>query len=73
MTYTHTYAILEVSAAAYEEIKAKLTAADYEHQFHEDDGHLVIDMNGIALQNEADGKQKTSGYRRQGRAQNAGH
>lgn len=43
---THTYAKLEVSAAAYTEIRAKLEAAGYEHAFHEDG---LIDMHGIAL------------------------
>lgn len=46
MRTTHTYAILEVSAAAYEEIRALLEAAGYQHAFHDD----VIDMHGIALQ-----------------------
>lgn len=54
MTYTHTYAILEVSASAYDEIKSKLEAAGYQHAFHDDkdeDG-IVIDMHGIALKRE---------------------
>jgi hypothetical protein len=46
---THTYALLEVSAACYEEIKAKLEAAGYADAFHNDDGKTVIDMHGIAL------------------------
>lgn len=48
---TRTYAILKVSHAAYEEIKAKLEAAGYQDQFHDDrDGDgIVIDMHGIAL------------------------
>ena len=33
---THTYVILEVSAAAYEEIASKLKEAGYEHTFHEE-------------------------------------
>jgi hypothetical protein len=49
LTQTRTYAVLEVSTAAYEEIRAKLEAAGYEHAFHEDDGRVVIDMHGIAL------------------------
>ena len=50
---THTYAVLEVSRAAYAEIKAKLEAAGYHDQFHKDhkDG-IVIDMHGIALKDE---------------------
>lgn len=44
---THTYAILEISSAAFEEIKAKLEAADYQHLFAENG--TVIDMYGIAV------------------------
>lgn len=47
---TYTFAILEVSPAAYEEIAGKLRAADYGHCFHKDSGRIVIDMQGIALQ-----------------------
>lgn len=47
---THTYAILEISYAAFEEIRASLAKAGYEHQFtKDDDGRLVIDMVGLAL------------------------
>lgn len=49
MKTTHTYAILEISPAAYDEIRSKLGAAGYESQFHEDDGQEVIDMHGIAV------------------------
>jgi hypothetical protein len=50
---TYTYATIEVSHAAYVEIKAKLEAAGYQDQFHEDreDG-VLIDMHGIALKDE---------------------
>lgn len=44
---THTYAALEVSAAAYDEIAAKLRAADYDHAIDDEEG--AIDMSGIAL------------------------
>lgn len=43
---THTYATLEVSGAAYDEIANKLKAADYGHAFM-DDG--AIDMHGIGI------------------------
>jgi len=43
---TYTFVALEVSAAAYEEIRAKLEAADYGHCFTEAG---EIDMHGIAL------------------------
>jgi len=48
---TYTYAVLEVSAEAYAEIKAKLEEAGYQHAFHEngDEHGTVIDMRGIAL------------------------
>lgn len=50
MTYTHTYAILEVSPKAYEEVRKKLAAAGYADQFLDDAEHAeVIDMHGIAL------------------------
>lgn len=52
MRTTHTYAILEISQAAYEEIKAKLEAAGYQHAFHDNDGEIVIDMHGIAVKGE---------------------
>ncbi len=44
---THTYALMEVSRAAFDEIKAKLLAAGYDHAVH-DDG-ATLDMHGIAL------------------------
>jgi hypothetical protein len=48
---THTYAVLEVSQAVYDEIRARLVEAHYEHTFHRGDGEHpeVIDMHGIAL------------------------
>jgi hypothetical protein len=52
MPMTYTYAILEISAAAYNEIRKKLEAAGYSDQFHEDDGREVIDMHGIAIAEE---------------------
>jgi uncharacterized lipoprotein YehR (DUF1307 family) len=49
MRTTHTYAILEISQAAFDEIKAKLEAVGYQDQFHDEGEHLVIDMHGIAV------------------------
>jgi hypothetical protein len=47
---TYTYAVLEISQAAYDDIAAKLKAAGYDHAFHENDQHgTVIDMHGIAV------------------------
>lgn len=43
---THTYALLEISEAAYEEIAGKLREAGYGHAFGEDG---EIDMHGIAV------------------------
>lgn len=53
---TYTYAILDVSHAAYIEIKEKLEKAGYSDQFHDDrDGDgVVIDMHGIALKDEGE-------------------
>lgn len=50
MRSTHTYAILEVSQSAFDEIKAKLVEADYGHAFSQDG--KTIDMHGIALEAE---------------------
>lgn len=50
MKATRTYALLEVSPAAYEEISKALRAAGYDHAFHDDeDRGTVVDMHGIAL------------------------
>lgn len=46
---THTYALLELSPAAYSEIRARLVSAGYEHAIHSDDGRAVIDMHGIGV------------------------
>jgi hypothetical protein len=49
---SHTYAVLEIDPRAYAEIKAKLTAAGYEHAVHTDKGgkyREVVDMHGIAV------------------------
>ncbi len=43
---THTYVLMELSPAAYDEIAAKMRAAGYDHTFnHEGE----IDMHGIAV------------------------
>lgn len=47
---SHTYAILEVSHATYEEIRTKLLDAGYQHALDRDADGEVIDMHGIALQ-----------------------
>jgi len=53
---SYTYALLEISRAAYDEIKAKLEAAEYQDQFHQqDDGRVALDMHGIALVPGSDG------------------
>jgi hypothetical protein len=52
MRSTYTYALLDVSAAAYREIREKLEAAGYQHALHEDDGVIVLDMHGVALRQE---------------------
>lgn len=50
---TYTYAILKVSRGTYDEIRQKLKAAAYDHAFHRDGAVEVIDMHGVALQEEA--------------------
>ncbi len=48
---SHTYAILQVSQATYDEIRTRLEMAGYQDQFHDDEpGGPAIDMHGIALQ-----------------------
>lgn len=44
-TATHTYALLEVSPVAYDEVESKLKDAGYDHALHEG----RIDMQGLAL------------------------
>lgn len=44
---THSYAIMEVSAAAFEEIEHKLREAGYVHVIDVEEG--LLDMQGIAL------------------------
>lgn len=46
LTQTHTFATLEVSQTAFDEIEKKLREADYGHAFV--DG--LIDMHGLALE-----------------------
>lgn len=48
---TYTYAILEISQAAYDEIRTKLAEAGYDQAFHTHEGDFteVIDMHGIGL------------------------
>jgi hypothetical protein len=57
MRTTHTYAILEVSAPVYEEIRAALEAAGHDHAFIEES---LIDMHGIAIQKPAGDEHRKS-------------
>jgi hypothetical protein len=51
LTRTHTYAELEISDAAFDEIETKLRAADYQHAFETDSSGKVVGiiMQGIML------------------------
>ena len=49
VTSTYTYVLLDVSEDTYYEIYDKLREAGYDHCFHKDDGHIVLDLHGIAL------------------------
>jgi hypothetical protein len=49
---THTYSVLGISEAAFNEIKDKLEEAGYHHCFNGEGPDLVIDMAGVALQKE---------------------
>lgn len=46
---TRTFALLEVAPSMFDEVRAKLEGAGYDHAFHEHDGRSVIDMHGLAL------------------------
>lgn len=48
---TYTFTTLEISREAYDEIRAKLVEAGYQHTLREEDsdGAELIDMHGIAL------------------------
>lgn len=58
---SRTYAVLELSGAAYAEIREKLEAAGYEHAFHRSDDRDVIDMHGIAVAAERAGGETPPG------------
>jgi hypothetical protein len=49
----HTYVFLDLSPAAYDEIKRKLEAVGYDHAFIDEgaDG-VVIDLHGLAARRE---------------------
>lgn len=49
---THTFVVLELSKAAFDEIHTKLANAGYDHAFIRDDNKLKIDMQGIAVAEE---------------------
>jgi hypothetical protein len=48
---THTYAILDITCEAYQEIRARLVEAGYDHAIHGAQTHAgeVLDMFGVAL------------------------
>jgi hypothetical protein len=56
LNVTHTFVVLEVPAAVYELVKAKLLAGGYAEALLDlGDGGEVIDMQGIALASEEPG------------------
>lgn len=55
MTTTHTFAILDVSAGAFEEIKARLEAVGHKDRIQEHEGRTIIVMQGIAIRCEDEG------------------
>lgn len=70
MSETRTYALLEVSSAAYEEIGKALRAAGYDHAFHHDDDYgTVINMQGLALKRWSAGQPKESNVNPQHQAE----
>lgn len=46
---SHTYVLLDVTQAAYDEIATKLQGAGYAPAFHRERAGAVIDMHGIAV------------------------
>lgn len=46
---THTFAILELSPEAFQEISQKLIAANYMHAFSREEGRPIIDLTGLAI------------------------
>jgi hypothetical protein len=48
---TYTYALMEVSPSTYDEVRANLVAAQYQHAIHDrkSEPHEALDMHGIAL------------------------
>ena len=61
---TRTYARLDVSEAAYNEIAGILTRAGYHHAFHQHGYGMVIDMHGLALSRAAVRMEPESGAMR---------
>lgn len=51
MTYTHTFALIEVSPSTYLDIRRRLGNAGYQDQIHDDD---VLDMHGIGIRPQPD-------------------
>ena len=50
MRNTRTYAVMKVSTATFQEVKAKLEEAGYDQALHNDD--KTLDMHGVALEAE---------------------
>lgn len=48
---SHTYAVLQISRAAFDEIRSKFKDAGYEHAFDDAaEGGPVVNMHGVAVQ-----------------------
>lgn len=52
---TYSYVVMDLSPAAYDEIRQKMLEAGYHQAVHGgmDDGRVVVDMHGIAVAREA--------------------
>lgn len=60
---THTFVVLEVSHAAYDEIKGKLEAAGYDVMVKEKaDGSELLDMHGLALSRRSWPRRRSSSH-----------
>jgi hypothetical protein len=64
MRQTHTFVILDLSPAAYAEIRKKLDDAGYQHAFMRSDGRDVIDMQGIAVASENSARETVQEFRK---------
>jgi hypothetical protein len=64
MRQTHPFVILDLSPAAYAEIRKKLDDAGYSHTFLTSDGRDVIYMQGLAVASESSTRETVQEFRK---------